>query len=159
HSALPGLPFPDAAPRYVSREGVVDYLEAYAAHYRIEPRLGVEVTAVTATAGAWRVSTAGGPAYSAPAVVMATGANNRPNRPSFAGEGTFSGRVVHSGAYRNPQPFSGQRVLVIGMGNTGAEIALDLAEHRVAVALSVRSPLNIVYRDVLGRPTQLTSMA
>ena len=45
------------------------------------------------------------------------------------------------------------------MGNTGAEIALDLAEHGVAVALSVRSPVNIVRRDVLGRPTQLTSMA
>jgi len=159
HSALPGLPFPDAAPRYVSRQGVVDYLEAYAAHHRVEPRLGAEVTAITATAGAWRVSTASGPAYSAPALVLATGANNRPNRPSFAGEETFSGRIVHSAAYRNPQPFRGQRVLVVGMGNTGAEIALDLAEHRVAVALSVRSPLNIVYRDVLGRPTQLTSMA
>src|SRR5690606_19658673 len=56
-------------------------------------------------------------------------------------------------------PFAGQRVLVVGIGNTGAEIALDLAEHGVRVALSVRSPVNIVKRDVLGRPTQLSSIA
>ena len=159
HSALPGLPFPDGAPRYVSRQGVVDYLEAYAAQHRIEPRLGEAVEAIVPADGGWQLSTVAGRVYSAPAVVVATGANNRPNRPAFAGEEVFMGRILHSGDYRNPQPFIGQRVLVVGMGNTGAEIALDLAEHRVKAALSVRSPLNIVYRDVLGRPTQLTSMA
>ena len=66
---------------------------------------------------------------------------------------------MHSRDYRNAAPFAGRRVLVVGMGNTGAEIALDLAEQGVAVALSVRSPVNIVYRDVLGRPTQQTSLA
>ena len=66
---------------------------------------------------------------------------------------------MHSRDYRNAAPFAGRRVLVVGMGNTGAEIALDLAEHGVGVALSVRSPVNIVHRDVLGRPTQKTSIA
>ena len=65
---------------------------------------------------------------------------------------------MHSRDYRDAAPFAGQRVLVVGMGNTGAEIALDLAEHGVGVALSVRSPVNIVHRDVLGRPTQQTSI-
>src|SRR5690606_7596456 len=54
--------------------------------------------------------------------------------------------------------FAGQRVLVVGMGNTGAEIALELADKGIPVSLAVRSPLNIVRRDVLGRPTQLTSI-
>jgi cation diffusion facilitator CzcD-associated flavoprotein CzcO len=66
--------------------------------------------------------------------------------------------VLHSHAYRDATPFAGQRVLVVGMGNTGAEIALDLCEAGVEVALSVRSPVNIVHRDVLGRPTQRTSI-
>jgi cation diffusion facilitator CzcD-associated flavoprotein CzcO len=71
----------------------------------------------------------------------------------------FRGEVLHSAAYRNPRDFSGRRVLVVGMGNTGAEIALDLAEQEVRVALSVRSPVNVVYRDIAGRPTQLTAIA
>ncbi len=65
---------------------------------------------------------------------------------------------MHSRDYREAAPFAGERVLVVGMGNTGAEIALDLAEHGVKVALSVRSPINIVHRDVRGRPTQQTSI-
>ena len=159
HSALPGLPFPASAPRYVSRQGVVDYLAAYAVHHRIAPRVGAEVGAIVPRDARWHVTTTDGQRVAAPAVVVATGANNRPNRPEFNGQASFAGRIVHSGDYRNAEPFRGRRVLVVGMGNTGAEIALDLAEHGVAVALSVRSPVNIVYRDVLGRPTQLTSMA
>jgi cation diffusion facilitator CzcD-associated flavoprotein CzcO len=71
----------------------------------------------------------------------------------------YRGRLLHSHGYRNATPFAGQRVLVVGMGNTGAEIALDLCEQGVSAALSVRSPVNIVLRDVLGRPTQLSSLA
>jgi cation diffusion facilitator CzcD-associated flavoprotein CzcO len=159
HSALPGLPFPAAAPRYVSRQGVVDYLEAYAAHHRIAPRLNTAVESIVPRDGRWQVATLDRQRFEAPAVVVATGANNRPNRPEFSGRSSFRGRIVHSGDYRNAKPFAGSRVLVVGMGNTGAEIALDLAEHGATASLSVRSPVNIVYRDVLGRPTQLTSMA
>jgi cation diffusion facilitator CzcD-associated flavoprotein CzcO len=74
------------------------------------------------------------------------------------GEARFGGRVLHSREYLDAAPFAGQRVLVVGLGNTGAEIALDLCEQGVQVALSVRSPVNIVHRDVLGRPTQRTSL-
>ena len=71
---------------------------------------------------------------------------------------TPAGRVLHSHAHCDATPFAGQRVLVVGMVNTGTEIALDLCEAGVPVALSVRSPVNIVLRDVLGRPTQRTSI-
>jgi len=160
-SALPGLPFPDEAPRYVPRQGVVDYLAAYAARAGIEPCFGEEAAAIVRDpAGRWHTSTRSGRTFVSDAVVVASGANNHPFAPTIDGEERFGpgGRIVHSRDYRDATPFAGERVLVVGMGNTGAEIALDLAEHGVAVALSVRSPVNIVHRDVLGRPTQQTSI-
>lgn len=163
HSALPGLPFPESAPRYVPREGVVEYLMAYAEHHGLRPELGREVVAVEpAPAGTrmrWVARTAGGQRHAARHVVLATGANRRPNLPALPGQADFEGRVLHSRHYHHPAPFAAQRVLVVGMGNTGAEIALDLVEHGVRTAISVRSPVNIVLRDVLGRPTQLSSIA
>lgn len=165
HSALPGLPFPADAPRYVSRQGVVDYLEAYARHFAIEPLFGQTATRIEPGSGGgqgvgrWRVHTAAGRTFEAQQLVLATGANREPKAPFLPGAEDFQGEVLHSHAYRRAADFAGRRVLVVGMGNTGAEIALDLAEHGVRVALSVRSPVNIVHRDVLGRPTQLSSIA
>jgi cation diffusion facilitator CzcD-associated flavoprotein CzcO len=159
HSALPGLPFPPEAPRYVPRQGVVDYLEAYAKHHGIVPVCGQTAVRIAADHAGWRVHTAAGQEFGAPQLVLATGANREPLLPVLPGQDVFAGRVLHSRDYRNAQAFAGRRVLVVGMGNTGAEIALDLAEHGVRVALSVRSPVNIVKRDVLGRPTQLSSIA
>lgn len=160
HSALPGLPFPDSAPRYVSRQGVVDYLTRYADRHGIEPELGESVVSIEPAAQGlgWITRTSSGRLVASRQVVVATGANRRPRAPTLPGQDHFGGRVLHSRAYRNAQPFANQRVLVVGMGNTGAEIALDLVEHGVRAALSVRSPVNIVYRDVLGRPTQLSSI-
>jgi cation diffusion facilitator CzcD-associated flavoprotein CzcO len=157
-SALPGVPFSDDCPRYVPRQGVVDYLADYAQRHRIEPRLGEEVVAVSATDGGWQVATRSGARHRARKVVLATGANCEPRMPKIAGQAQYRGRVLHSRDYRNAAPFAGQRVLVVGMGNTGAEIALDLVEQGVQAALSVRSPVNIVHREVLGRPTQRTSI-
>ncbi|HVL57359.1 MAG TPA: NAD(P)/FAD-dependent oxidoreductase [Burkholderiaceae bacterium] len=158
-SALPGLPFPREYPRYVPRDAFVRYLEDYAAHWRIELRFDEDVVAIERTGASWQTITRRGNRWLSRAVVVATGANAAPQLPTFAGQSTFPGRILHSRDYRDPQPFANQRVLVVGMGNTGAEIALDLAAHGVSTALSVRSPVNIVRRDVLGRPTQLTAIA
>ncbi|HEX2541106.1 MAG TPA: NAD(P)/FAD-dependent oxidoreductase [Caldimonas sp.] len=158
-SALPGMPFAEHLPRYVPRQGMVDYLAAYAERHGIRPHVNVQVTAVVPRDGAWRVATAAGPAFAAPQVVVATGANALPRPAPMAGEDVFGGRVLHSRDYRNAAPFAGQRVLVVGMGNTGAEIALDLAVNGVHASISVRSPMNIVRRDIFGRPSQLTSIA
>ena len=159
HSALPGMPYPAADPRYVPRQRVVDYLDAYAARAGIAPRFGVEASAIVpAEGGGWRTTTRDGKEIRSRVVVVTTGANNVPFVPDIAGQDAFAGEILHSRGYRNAAPFTGRRVLVVGMGNTGAEIALDLAEQGVAVALSVRSAVNIVYRDVLGRPTQKTTL-
>ncbi|MFN3496592.1 MAG: flavin-containing monooxygenase, partial [Hydrogenophaga sp.] len=136
HSALPGLPFPDSAPRYVPRESVVEYLMAYAEHHGLRPELGQEVVAIEpappGTVARWSATTAGGgQRLAARHVVLATGANRKPSAPELPGQADFGGRILHSRSYRNAAPFAGQRVLVVGMGNTGAEIALDLVEHGV----------------------------
>ncbi|MGA7271030.1 MAG: NAD(P)/FAD-dependent oxidoreductase [Acidimicrobiia bacterium] len=158
-SHLPLLPFPEDYPRYVPRRRLVDYYETYARHFGIRPHFGQEVVAVVRKDDGFITSTAGGRRYRSSRVVVATGLNRKPNLPSLPGEDGFAGRVVHSRSYHDPGPFLGSRVLVVGMGNTGAEIALDLCENGVDASISVRGPVNIVPRDVLGRPTQLTGLA
>jgi cation diffusion facilitator CzcD-associated flavoprotein CzcO len=159
YSSLPFMPFPVDYPRYVAREQVVRYLESYARQFSIEPQFGQEAIAIQRRGDCWETTCAGGRRYGSRFVVVATGANNQPNMPAFPGQEQYRGRLEHSRGYADARPFANERVLVVGMGNTGAEIALDLAEHGVDVALSVRSSVNVVHRDVLGRPTQLTSMA
>jgi len=96
--------------------------------------------------------------YRTSAVVLAAGYNRVPNPERLLDEEAFRGPVVHASAYRDGAPFAGQRVLVVGAGNTGAEIALDLAERGAKPTLAVRAPVNVLPRDFLGMPTQLTSI-
>ncbi len=159
-SALPGVPFAAHLPKYVPRQGMVDYLQDYAERACITPHFGAEAkTIVPGEGGGWVTTTVDGRSFRSRSVVVTTGANNIPFLPAIDGDDVFAGRTLHSRDYRSGAAFAGGRVLVVGMGNTGAEIALDLAEHGATVALSVRSPVNIVHRDVLGRPTQKTAMA
>ena len=83
--------------------------------------------------------------------------NRIPHIPSWEGQENYSGKIVHSIEYKNSQPFENQRVIVVGMGNTGAELALDLSENNIDVTIAVRSPITIVPRDVNGRPVQTTA--
>ena len=158
HSALPHLPFPRDYPRYVPRQKMVEYLAAYARHFGLSPSFGEEAVSVERGADGWNVACRSGRRFRSRFVVVATGANRVPNLPAFAHQADYQGQVMHSRAYRDPAPFAGQRVLVVGLGNTGAEIALDLATQGVPVTVSVRSPVNLVHRDILGRPTQLTAI-
>ena len=156
-SHMPGLPFARELPRYPSRADVVAYLEAYAARFAIAPRTGEAVRRVRAEDGGFVVESTRA-TYRARAVVMAVGLNRLPNPEHLPDQARFRGAVIHSRDYRNADRFAGQRVLVVGAGNTGAEIALDLAEHGARPTLAVRSPVNIVPRDFLGLPTQLTAI-
>jgi len=157
-SHLPGLRFARTVPRYPSRADVVAYLESYAARFGITPRTGEEVRRV-AVAGddGYVVETSRG-AHRARAVVMAAGFNRVPNPARLPEQDAFGGRLLHASGYRDGKPFAGQRVLVVGAGNTGAEVALDLAEHGATPTLSVRSGVNVVPRDFLGLPIQVTSI-
>jgi cation diffusion facilitator CzcD-associated flavoprotein CzcO len=150
-SALPGMPIPKAYGRYPSRAQVVEYLEAYAAKFDLKPIFNAPVRAVRRDGRAWRAE-AGENSRTASIVIAATGWADYPYVPTWPGMATFGGPILHSSVYRNPAPFVGKRTLVIGYGNSGAEIALDLAEAGIDVVLSVRSPVNIVPRELFGVP-------
>ena len=151
HSALPGLPMPRSYPHYPSRAQVVAYLDSYARRFDLQPVFRGNVESVRREGLRWRVDTATSQ-YSAPVVVIATGWADFPNAPSWLGQDDYRGEILHSSVYRNPAPYAGKRVLVVGFGNSGGEIALDLAEANVDVTMAVRGPVRIVPRDLLGLP-------
>ena len=157
HSALPHLPFPKHVGRYPSRAEVVAYLESYAEHFGIAPQFGQMVIAARRRADMWEVKTEND-RFLAQSLIIATGYNNEPVIPDFPGLFDFSGSVLHSSIYKNGKTFAGKNVLVVGSGNSGAEIAIDLHEHGAKPWLVVRSPIHVIPRDVLGSPTQVTSI-
>ena len=157
-SALPGLPIARSEGKWVSRDGFIRYLQRYARHHRLPIRFGVEVERLERSDGSWTALTNEGP-ISARSVIVATGYNRRPKMPTWPGADGFTGELLHSSAYRNPEPYVGKDVLVVGTGNSGAEIAVDLVEGGARdVAISVRTPPNIMRRDVRGFPSQVTGV-
>jgi cation diffusion facilitator CzcD-associated flavoprotein CzcO len=157
YSSLPFLPFPRNYPTYVPRKLMIEYLESYAEHFDLRPRFGQAVRSVRRDEGAWIVETADATLRAA-FVVIASGYNAEPVVPSFAGMETFAGKVIHSADYLDAKPFATRSVLVIGMGNTGAEIALDLAEGGAKATISMRDGVHIVPRDLFGVPIQIVGM-
>lgn len=154
-SDLPGLPISRREGKWVSKDGVAHYLEAYASHHGLEVRLGVEARRIDRSNGSWIVTTSSGSAE-APIVVVAAGYNLVPRLPAWPGMDSFRRELTHSGRYRTPAPYVGKKVLVVGTGNSGAEIAVDLVEGGAGeVSLAVRTPPNILRRDLAGFPTQL----
>ena len=151
HSGLPGLPMPSSYGRYPSRAQVIEYLERYAEQFDLKPVFDVPVRDVRRRGALWRAE-AGGHEAEAPVVVVATGWADYPYSPTWPGTEAFAGKILHSSCYRNPAPFADKRVLVVGFGNSGGEIALDLADAGVDVAVSVRGPVCILPRDLLGIP-------
>lgn len=160
-SALPGLPMPRKFGRWVSRDDVVRYLEKYVEHHGLEVVTGVEVSRVdrAADGAGWRLTATGGRELTGRAVVVATGYNHTPRIPDWSGRDTFTGELLHAADYRDPAPYAGKDVLVVGVGNTGAEIAVDLVEGGAArVRLAVRTVPHIVRRSTAGWPAQATGI-
>ncbi|NEB38848.1 NAD(P)/FAD-dependent oxidoreductase [Streptomyces sp. SID14515] len=157
-SALPGLKMPRRFGRWVGRDDVVRYLEKYTEHHELEVVTGVEVTRIDPApdgSGDWQLTATGGRALRGRAVVVATGFNHTPRIPRWPGGDTFTGELLHAAQYRNPAPYADQDVLVVGIGNTGAEIAADLAEGGAArVRIAVRTAPHIVRRSTAGVPAQ-----
>jgi cation diffusion facilitator CzcD-associated flavoprotein CzcO len=151
HSGLPGMVMPRTYPTYPSREQVVEYLEDYAAHFRIQPAFNTTVLKVARDGSLWRVD-ADKASFSSPVVVIATGWADFPYRPSWLGSDTFQGNLIHSSEYKNASLYVGKRVLVVGFGNSGGEIALDLANAHIDTTLAVRGAVQILPRDLLGIP-------
>ncbi|MFJ3304623.1 flavin-containing monooxygenase [Streptomyces sp. NPDC086549] len=160
-SALPGLPMPRRFGRWVSRDNVVRYLEKYAEHHELEIVTGVEVSRVErgADGTGWLLHASGGRELTGGAVVVATGFNHTPRVPEWPGLQEYDGKLVHAGEYRNAEPYTGRDVLVVGVGNTGAEIAVDLVEGGASrVRLAVRTTPHIVRRSTAGWAAQYSSV-
>lgn len=138
---------------FPTRDDWVRYLEDYARHHELDIEFGVEVERVERANGGWRVRTSAGD-REAPYVVMATGFDRAPYTPDWPGRESFAGELIHAYNYRDPEPYRGRDVLVVGAAATGAEISALLAEggaRRVRVAM--RTPPNLIRRRWLGGPT------
>ncbi|MFF6927835.1 flavin-containing monooxygenase [Streptomyces californicus] len=161
-SALPGLKMPRRFGRWVGRDDLVRYLEKYTEHHELEVVTGVEVTRVDPApdgSGDWQLTATGGRVLRGRAVVVATGFNHTPRVPDWPGRDTYTGELLHAARYRNPAPYADRDVLVVGVGNTGAEIAADLAEGGASrVRIAVRTAPHIVRRSTAGWPAQATGI-
>jgi putative flavoprotein involved in K+ transport len=160
-SSLPGLAMPRSFGRWVSRENVVRYLEKYAEYHELEIVTGVEVSRVERAPDGegWLLRASGGRELTGRAVVLATGFNHTPYVPRWPGREDWSGEFLHAGSYRSPAPYAGRDVLVVGAGNTGAEIAVDLVEGGARrVRLAVRTVPHIVRRSTAGWAAQYSAV-
>lgn len=157
NSALPFAPFSRDYPRYPSRLQVIEYLETYARRFQLEVRFGQRVIAAHREDELWIVQTQDA-LYTALNLVIATGYNWEPYIPSWPGQTAFRGAVLHSSQYKNGEPFKGQQVLVVGFGNSGGEIAIDLCESGALTSIAVRSPANVIPRDLFGISIQSISI-
>ncbi|CAL9771237.1 unnamed protein product [Musa acuminata subsp. burmannicoides] len=165
---LPLLPFPSWFPTYPTKQQFVAYLEAYVRQFDIQPVFNASVVAAEydAAAGFWRVRTvsSGGGSekerteYVCRWVVVATGENAEAVVPEIAGLEEFKGPVVHTSLYRRGDVYRNKRVLVVGCGNSGMEVSLDLCNHNAHPSMVVRDSVHILPREMLGRSTFGLSM-
>ena len=155
-SHLPGRRFPAGTPLFPPRATFVEYLQAYARALGVPVETGVDVMRLARDGAEWVATTTAGDIRTR-AVVLATGIVSNPRRPGLPGTDAFRGALMHSSSYRRPAPFAGQRVLVIGVGNSGGEIASELAHHGARVTVAVRSGANVVPREIAGIPVQYLS--
>jgi cation diffusion facilitator CzcD-associated flavoprotein CzcO len=167
-SALPGMRFPRRARLFVPREEFLDYLRRYARHFALPVRTGCDVRSIRprGNGARWRVEAVTNGelvALDTDAVVVATGIVANPRAPHLRGEDAFTTagkRLLHSADYRRPNELVGQRVLIVGAGNSGAEIASEIAKANATqgkagqVTIAVRSGANVVPRTLLGIPVQ-----
>ncbi|XP_057483122.1 probable indole-3-pyruvate monooxygenase YUCCA8 [Actinidia eriantha] len=159
---LPNMPFPDHFPEYPSKKQFIDYLESYAKHFDITPQFNecVQSAKYDEACRLWRVKTVltGGSAraeveYICQWLVVATGENAERVVPKIEGLKEFSGEVLHACDYKSGEKFTGKRVLVVGCGNSGMEVSLDLCNHNAKPSMVVRSSVHVLPREIFGKST------
>lgn len=148
---LPNFPFPEDFPEYPTKFQFIKYLESYAKHFNINPQFNetVQSAKYDETFGLWRVKTIRkiGAAsteveYICRWLVVATGENSEKVVPEFEGLEEFGGHVMHACDYKSGGSYSGQKVLVVGCGNSGMEVSLDLCNHNATPSMVVRSSVS-----------------
>jgi len=148
-SSLPGRLMPGGTNRYPSRDEALEYLADYERRYEVPVIRPVRISAVRRDGPRFTVD-AGTHSWTARAVVSATGTWSAPNVARFPGDDAFAGRIIHSASYAAPDSFAGQRVVVVGGGNSGAQIVADLYEH-ASVTWATRTPPSFLPDEIDGR--------
>ncbi|XP_019444414.1 PREDICTED: probable indole-3-pyruvate monooxygenase YUCCA8 [Lupinus angustifolius] len=157
---LPKLPFPEDFPEYPSKKQFIDYLETYAEKFEINPQFNecVQSARYDETSGFWRVKTVSSTSrneveYICRWLVVATGENAECVRPDIEGLSEFKGDIVYASDYKSGEPFKGKKVLVVGCGNSGMELSLDLCNHHASPSMVVRSSVHVLPREIFGLST------
>ncbi|MBU6243769.1 MAG: amino acid permease [Actinomycetales bacterium] len=155
-SAFVGYPMPDDYPDYPSWEQVRDYIRSFARDFGLTDHvtLGVAVTSAEPLADdRWRVTLSDGQVREYDGLIAAPGVTWHPSVPELAGASEFTGEIRHSSTYCRPQELAGRRVLIVGAGNSGVDIACDAARSADAAYLSVRRGYRFLPKHVHGLPT------
>lgn len=155
-SGLPGFPMPESYPDYPKHDRILDYLRAFARHHDLERHItfGVRVeSASRRDQGGWQIALSSGEQRQARALCVATGTTWFPRVPVVPGH--FDGEVYHSFFYRSPREFEGKRLLIVGGGNSAADIACDAARHASAAFISLRRGYHFIPKFIFGQPSDV----
>jgi cation diffusion facilitator CzcD-associated flavoprotein CzcO len=147
------FPMPENYPPYPSQQQAWEYLRSYARHFGLYEHIefGRTVEQIKKSAiGEWRVRLQGGEERSYAGLVIANGHNWDPQWPEFPG--AFAGQSLHSAQYKTPEVLQGKRVLVVGAGNSGCDIAAESAQHAAATFHSVRRGYHYLPKFYRGQP-------
>lgn len=153
-SALPGSKFPRSVGAWPSRDEVVHLLETFPVRGGFTVQTGIEIKKVgyDRDRDIWLIISSDGRQFESRAVVMAIGTCRIPVIPEWEGRETFPGEIVHSSKFKRAQDYAGKHVLVIGSGNSAAEIASRLTEYASSVTMSVRTPPHFLPKSICGIP-------
>ncbi|KAK4781236.1 hypothetical protein SAY87_017342 [Trapa incisa] len=161
---LPLLPFPDHFPTYPSKEQFIAYLDDYASRFGLTPVFNQTVVCAEfdRSVQAWRVKTVGlkghEEEYITKWLIVASGENAEEHVPVFEGSGEFEGKIIHTSSYKSGEAFKGRNVLVVGCGNSGMEVCLDLCNYDAKASIVVRESVHVLPKEMLGRSTFGLSM-
>ncbi|KAH8482653.1 hypothetical protein H0E87_029925, partial [Populus deltoides] len=161
---LPLMRFPSEFPTYPTKQQFLHYLESYAQKFEIGPRFNETVSQAEydKVNGFWRVKTVGKKLeeteYVCRWLVVATGENAEAVVPEIDGMGEFGGDIKHTSYYKSGKEFTGKKVLVVGCGNSGMEVCLDLCDFSAKPSLVVRDTVHVLPREMLGQSTFGLSM-
>jgi putative flavoprotein involved in K+ transport len=150
YSSMPGMPFPGAPDHYPGRDEVADYLEHYATRLDVEIQTNTRVKTIEQDGKGFLVFTENGHVLQASGIVAASGSFSSPFRPRFPGEDTFSGELSHVAHYRNSARYAGRRVVVVGAGDSAAQVANELALV-ATTTVATRHPIRFIPQRLGGR--------